>query len=146
MGNICRSPAAEAILNSISLSDEVDIQVDSAGTESYHVGNLPDERMRAAAKKRGIPMVSHARQVTAKDLAAGEFDWVIAMDHANMRRLRSISSEELSPHVRLFSDFLDDQWPDEVPDPYYGGDDGFEYVLDMLEAGCPGILESLSSS
>ena len=146
MGNICRSPAAEAVTQTLCQRSEkeLDIRVDSAGTESYHQGELSDSRMRSAATERGFSMESRARQVTAADLKPGAFDLVVAMDHANMRRLRAISGGELGEHVKLFSDFLDDRWPEEVPDPYYGGDDGFAYVLDMLEAGCPDIVSQLA--
>lgn len=128
------------------LSDrDLDIHVDSAGTEGYHVGDEPDPRMRDAATKRGYPMVSRARQVTRDNLKPGSFRLVVAMDQANLKRLRAIAGETLPDHVKLFSDFLDESWPVEVPDPYYGGKDGFELVLDMLETGCPAILEEIES-
>ena len=145
MGNICRSPAAEAVLLRILSDRDLDIRVESAGTEGYHVGDRPDPRMREASQARGFPMVSRARQVNREDLEVGNFDLVVAMDHNNLDRLRTIASEALADHVKLFSDFLDDSWPAEVPDPYYGGNDGFELVLNMLEAGCPAILEEIES-
>lgn len=145
MGNICRSPAAEAVMSKILTDRDLDIHVESAGTEGYHVGDAPDPRMTDAAQKRGYAMVSRARQVTRDDLKPRHFGLVIAMDHANMNRLRVIAGENLADHVKLFSDFLDESWPVEVPDPYYGGNDGFEMVLDMLEAGCPVILEKIES-
>ena len=93
-------------------------------------------------------MQSRGRQVKARDLVPGCYDLVIAMDHANLQRLRSIAVEDTS-HIRLFSEFLtetsDRNWPEEVPDPYYGGADGFEQVLDMLEAGCPNVLFQLTN-
>lgn len=91
-------------------------------------------------------MVSRAAQVTRDDLEPGSFGLVIAMDHNNLKRLCAIAGDTLPGHVKLFSDFLDDSWPVEVPDPYYGGKDGFELVLDMLEAGCPAILEEIEST
>lgn len=145
MGNICRSPAAEAVMSKILTDRDLDIRVESAGTEGYHVGDQPDPRMRDASQNRGYPMVSRARQVTRDDLKPGNFRLVVAMDHANLDRLRGIAGETLADHVRLFSDFLGESWPVEVPDPYYGGNDGFELVLDMLEAGCPAILEQIES-
>lgn len=145
MGNICRSPAAEAVMLKISEDADLDIQVDSAGTEGYHVGDRSDPRMRSTAQKRGYSMVSRARQATRKDLQPGEFTLVVAMDHSNLNRLRAIAGGPLASHVKLFSDFLDESWPVEVPDPYYGGNDGFELVLDMLEAGCPAILEEIKT-
>jgi len=123
---------------------ESDIHIDSAGTEGYHVGERSDARMRRAAGERGVELTTLARQVVAADLAPGAFDLVIAMDQANLRRLTAIAGGPRGDHVRLFSDFLDDTWPAEVPDPYYGGDEGFEQVLDMLEAGCPRILDALT--
>lgn len=145
MGNICRSPAAEAVLKSICHQVELELIVESAGTEDYHVGETPDQRMLAAASARGLQMTSVGRQVTADDLQPGAYDRVIAMDRANRRRLDAIASGD-TENVVLFSDYLDKPWPDEVPDPYYGGDDGFEFVLDMLQAGCPRILASLNGS
>lgn len=88
-------------------------------------------------------MQSRGRQVTAEDLAPGVYDRVVAMDHANMNQLRSIAAGNFF-HGNLFSDFLSEEWPEEVPDPYHGGDEGFEQVLDMLEAGCPRLLELLT--
>ncbi|MFG0254085.1 MAG: low molecular weight protein-tyrosine-phosphatase [Rhodopirellula sp. JB053] len=145
MGNICRSPAAEAVMKSVANSARQDIRVESAGTEGYHVGKRPDARMRQAAAKRGYSLESLGRQVDATDLQPGSYDLVVAMDHANLRRLTAIAKSE-APHVHLFSEFLDDGWAEEVPDPYYGGDEGFEEVLDMLEAGCPRVLESLTKT
>lgn len=135
-------------MRSIAEKFEQDIVVESAGTEGYHVGESPDSRMQQAALARGFSMRSRGRQVTARDLAPGCYDLVIAMDHANIRRLRSIATGNTS-HIRLFSEFLADtphrNWTDEVPDPYYGGADGFEQVLDMLEAGCPELLNYLTN-
>jgi len=140
MGNICRSPAAEAVFREVAESAERDIHVESAGTEGYHIGKRPDSRMIQAASARGFPMQSRARQVQATDLTPGRYDLIVAMDHANQKRLRSIAAAEI-PHLKLFSEFLGEPWPEEVPDPYYGDNEGFERVLDMLEAGCPRLLE-----
>jgi protein-tyrosine phosphatase len=142
LGNICRSPAGEGVLLDLlakrSLVDR--IEVDSAGTMGYHTGNPADARMRLAASKRSVDLPSRARQVTKKDLDT--FDLVIAMDRENLADLRRLHATPKA-RVCLFSEFLDDTWPTDVPDPYYGGDDGFEYVLDMMEAGCPKIIEEL---
>lgn len=143
MGNICRSPAAEAVMKKVAKQAELDIEVDSAGTEGYHEGERADSRMRSAANDRNVEITSRARQVTRNDLKAGQFDLVVAMDLANTRRLRAISGRDLPHHVRLFSEFLDEHRPKEVPDPYYGEEDGFETVLDLLEEGCPRILNEL---
>ena len=125
------------------------LTVESAGTHDYHVGEKPDSRMHAAATARGIHMRSRGRQVASGDLAPGRYDLVVAMDHANLDALQRMAgrvANEPPSHLHLFSEVLDDRWPAEVPDPYYGGDEGFEFVLDMLSAGCPRWLERLDHS
>ncbi|GAB5404266.1 MAG: low molecular weight protein-tyrosine-phosphatase [Aureliella sp.] len=143
LGNICRSPAAEGVLQSLidqrNLADLV--FVDSAGTSSYHIGEPADKRMRAAAKNRSIELTSRSRMVSSRDLT--KFDLVIAMDRSNYRELEAMVSGAGRGNVRLLSDYLEGDWPDEVPDPYYGGDEGFEQVLDMLAAACPVLLDEL---
>lgn len=141
LGNICRSPAAEGVLNSVAQRRKADVQVDSAGTSSFHIGEPADKRMRAAATKRGYDLTSRSRMVTRHDFS--NFDLVVAMDRNNFREL-SILAGGPTRKLKLLSDFLGDDWPGDVPDPYYGGDDGFEKVLDMLEAACPKILDSLT--
>jgi protein-tyrosine phosphatase len=143
MGNICRSPAAEAAMARLVQSTGADIEVDSAGTIGIHAGERPDNRMRSAGEKRGLVFNTRARQVTADDLQPGRFDLVLAMDRDNLRDLRRIAQADHT-HVVLFSEFLSDDWPREVPDPYYGGPQGFETVLDMVESACPAILAKLS--
>ena len=143
MGNICRSPAAEAVMKRFAEEFDVDLEVDSAGTHGYHVGERADARMLKAAETRGYELTSRARQVTQKDLAEGNFDLVLAMDNANYQALVQLAGKP-SSHIRIFSDYLDDNWPNDVPDPYYGGEDGFSEVLDMLEEGCPVILQTLA--
>ena len=123
----------------------VPVEVDSAGTHGYHVGEQADVRMRAAAESRGYEMNSLARKVTTNDLDPGHYDLVLAMDSDNHAILTEMAGG-ISPHVRLFSDYLDEDWPKDVPDPYYGEDEGFEEVLDMLEAGCPLILQTLAGA
>ncbi len=120
----------------------VDVDVDSAGTHGYHVGEPADQRMRAAAELRGYELKSRGRQVTSADLDPSRFDLVLAMDADNHRVLQELADGPKS-HIRVFSDYLDDDWPSDVPDPYYGGPEGFDAVLDMLEAGCPVILQTL---
>jgi protein-tyrosine phosphatase len=117
-------------------------QVDSCGTAGYHIGRPPDSRMIAAASKRGYDLTSRAQQFSRTFLSGR--DLIVAMDRDNYREIQSYS-QGVAGNVKLFSDFLDSSWPVDVPDPYYGGDDGFEYVLDMLEAGCPKILEEIRS-
>ncbi len=143
MGNICRSPAGEAVMKRFAEEFDVDVEVDSAGTHDYHVGEPADSRMRAAAEARGYDLSGRARQVTKKDLADGVFDLVLAMDNANYEILTSLAGRP-TDHIRIFGDYLDDNWPDEVPDPYYGEEEGFAQVLDMLEEGCPVILQTLA--
>lgn len=138
LGNICRSPAAEGVLRHVLRQRGLDgeIEVDSAGTGSWHVGERADPRMREAASRRGYDLTSRGRQVTPDDLDA--FDLIVAMDRDNLDGVRRLGSG--SADVKLLSDYLDDSYPDEVPDPYYGGDRGFETVLDMLEAAMEEIL------
>ena len=143
MGNICRSPAGEAVMKRFAEEFLLDVDVDSAGTHGYHVGEKADARMRSAAEVRGYELTSRARQVTSQDLQEGVFDLVLAMDNANYQALTKMAGRPTS-HIRIFSDYLDDTWPNDVPDPYYGGEEGFDEVLDMLEEGCPIILETLA--
>jgi len=145
MGNICRSPAAEAALVKLIQSSGADVDVDSAGTIGIHAGQRPDSRMRAAGEARGLVFNTRARQVTADDLQPGEFDLVIAMDRENLRDLQRLAPAD-HDHVILMSEFLSSDWPKEVPDPYYGGPQGFETVLDMVQAACPAILTRLASN
>lgn len=142
LGNICRSPAAEGVLQQrlveAGLSDQ--ITVDSAGTASYHTGNAADARMIAAAAKRGYALNSRARVLSQRDLS--NFDLIVAMDTANFRDIQALATGP-APHVKLFSDFLDGDWPRDVPDPYHGSSDGFETVLNMLEAAMPHIIAAI---
>jgi len=148
MGNICRSPAGEGVFRALvkerGLSNHVEIE--SAGTIGHHAGNSADARMRAAAQRRGYELTSRARQVTRDDLR--NFDRVIAMDRANYDDLVALRSEA-ADRVRMLGSFLpeasggDSPHGPDVPDPYYGGADGFETVLDMIERACPVILEKL---
>ncbi|KAA5545183.1 low molecular weight phosphotyrosine protein phosphatase [Roseiconus nitratireducens] len=143
MGNICRSAAGEAVMKRFAEEFGLDVEIDSAGTHDHHVGEKADGRMRAAAEARGYELTSRARQVTREDLQPGKFDLVLAMDNQNYDRLTELAGKPAS-HIRIFSDYLDDNWPNDVPDPYYGDDAGFDEVLDMLEEGCPIILQTLA--
>lgn len=148
LGNICRSPTGEGVLlHALAERDLSDIfSVDSAGTASYHIGKPADSRMQKAASRRGIELHSRARQLSSGDLQ--DFDLIIAMDRDNqagIKQLRAPGGEQERAEVRLLSDFLDDSWPVDVPDPYYGDTDGFEYVVDMIEAACPQIIEHLQT-
>ncbi len=141
LGNICRSPTAhgvfEKLLEDRSLSHL--IEVDSAGTAAYHIGKQPDHRSQMTAERRGIKM-SHlrARQAIVEDFH--EFDYVLAMDYENYENLSGLCPAGQEDKLRLFLSFAQDFSEDEVPDPYYGGDSGFERVLDMVENGAEGLL------
>lgn len=142
LGNICRSPAAEGILAKMLKDRGLDekYQVRSTGTNGYHVGQLPDPRMRESALKRGYALVSRASCLSSRDLSESKL--VIAMDRQNMNDINRIASDRRGD-IRMLSEFLGTEWPRDVPDPYYGEEDGFEYVLDMLEAACPKIIDLL---
>lgn len=142
LGNICRSPTGEGVLLHAIQQQGLESRciVDSAGTSGYHVGQAADYRMRESAARRGYSLLSRSRQLTHQDML--EFDLVIAMDRENRLGIEAVNSQP-SARIHLLSDFLDDAWPIDVPDPYYGGDAGFEEVLDMIEAACPKILAEL---
>jgi protein-tyrosine phosphatase len=144
LGNICRSPAAEAVMAHLAAARGLDVEIDSAGTIGMHAGNPPDPRMRSAGEARGYQFLTKARQLTAEDLATDRFDLVLAMDRSNLANIRRLSRVSLS-HVLLFGEFLDKDNPPEIPDPYYGGPAGFTHVLDLLETGCGRILDSLEA-
>ena len=145
LGNICRSPTAEGVMRRLvaEAGHEDEIEIESAGTAAYHAGELPDPRSREESLRRGIRLESHARQFQADDYA--RFDYVLAMDSENMDNLQSLcdgtQDRERLHWLRSF-DPASKQTLD-VPDPYYGEEDGFDEVLDMLEEGCPVILQTL---
>ena len=149
LGNICRSPAAEAsflkLIAEKGLIDRFDI--DSAGTGSWHVGHLADERMRKAAEKRGIMINSVARQIQKNDFQS--FDYILTMDLDNLREVNALSKQsENNPNlvIKTILSFSGDGSVVEVPDPYYGGEQGFDLVLDLLEDACQGLFEAVSGS
>ncbi len=142
MGNICRSPAAEGIFRQLAaragFSGEV--ECDSAGTIACHQGQAPDPRMRQAGAARGFAFDGRARAAAAADLAS--FDLILAMDRENLNDLRALDRfGRYGGKMRLFCDFASGSSEREVPDPYYGGRDGFEKTLDLLEDGCRGVLD-----
>ena len=146
LGNICRSPAAENIMNHLieqeGLSDR--FICDSAGTGGWHVGAPPDRRMRTAAKERGLNFVGSARQFEAMDLR--EFDLILAMDRDNYRNILALDPQgKFKDKVKMMCDYCQTHNDKEVPDPYYGGADGFNYVIDLLFDACGGLLKSLKS-
>ena len=136
MGNICRSPTAEGVFR--HLRDEAGVAdefiVDSAGTGGWHAGEPPDERATAAARSRGVTLASTARQVVAEDF--DEFDVIVAMDTSNLRDLRRIAPPGTAHKLRLLAGV-------DVPDPYYGGQDGFDEVFDLVERSCRALLDEL---
>lgn len=143
LGNICRSPTAEAVFRQVLASDAVDlrIEVDSAGTHAYHIGEPPDSRTQAAARRRGIDMSAlRARQVHASDFE--EFDLILAMDRENLAELKRRCPPRLQERVRLLLEYASSTEL-EVPDPYYGGEAGFEQVLDLIEQASRGLLDDL---
>lgn len=141
LGNICRSPLAEGILASKVHSDEV--FVDSAGTAAYHVGELPDPRSIEVARKYGIDLTDQrARKFTEKDFA--KFDKIYAMDEYNYRNILSLAkNKEEAKKVKMILNEVNPQKNLSVPDPYYGGDQGFENVYQMLDEACEIIANRL---
>jgi protein-tyrosine phosphatase len=147
MGNICRSPTAEGVMRHVlrEAGLQEDVEVDSAGTGDWHVGNPPDERATAAAARRGIALEGAARQVRGADFE--RYDLLLAADRRNLAHLRALAPDEESrAKVRLLREFdpRSAGAPDlDVPDPYYGGADGFDDVLDLVDAACRGLLEEI---
>jgi protein-tyrosine phosphatase len=144
LGNICRSPSAEAVMRGIAAREapELGIEVDSAGTAGYHIGEPPDERSQDAARRRGYDMaLLRARIVEPQDFE--QFDLILAMDQSNLAALRRRAPLAARERVRLFLEFAPDQGTTDVPDPYYGGSAGFEQVLDLVEAAARGLITHL---
>ncbi|MDT4849492.1 Low molecular weight protein-tyrosine-phosphatase YfkJ [compost metagenome] len=142
LGNICRSPTAEAVLrHKLRELGLEGVEVDSAGTGDWHVGKPPDSRTRQAAQLRGYDLSAlRGRQVCAGDFR--RFDLILAMDNSNLEQLRRMSPDGAMAELDLFLRRYDLAL-DEVPDPYYGGEEGFEQVLDLLEQACDGLLREL---
>lgn len=147
LGNICRSPAAQGVMEAVveraSMSDR--IEIDSAGTYGGHAGDLPDRRMRHAASMRGYDLRHRARRFREEDYS--RFDMIIVMDDMNYEDVSRLAPERAALNkLHRFVEFCrhHPQWS-HVPDPYYEGHEGFELVLDLLEDGCEGLLESLMS-
>jgi len=144
MGNICRSPSGEAVMNSLILKNNLQDRVscDSAGTIAYHTGEPADARMQRHATKRGYNLTSIARQIKLYDFE--RFNYIIAMDSENYRNILALDPRgKYKQKVTLMMAYAT-QYPDkDVPDPYYGGEQGFEYVLDLLEDACLGLLKHI---
>jgi protein-tyrosine phosphatase len=147
LGNICRSPTAEAALREAADAAGVDIAVESAGTSGWHVGSPPDPRMTAAARDVGLRLDGSSRQVTVDDLDA--FDLVLAMDRDNLTDLRALADDDTTrARIRLFREFDPEATgapaPD-VPDPYYGGEHGFTEVVDIVRRTAQGLIEAIDA-
>ena len=146
LGNICCSPAAEGVFKQKIKDRELEnlFIVDSAGTGGWHVGNLADPRMREAALSRGIELTSRSRKIETKDLY--EFDNILVMDNDNLHDVKSLIEDKLNPvhsKIELILNYSKDNKSDEVPDPYYGGKNGFDKVLDLLDNAIDGLIASL---
>jgi protein-tyrosine phosphatase len=144
LGNICRSPSAEAVLRAIAAKEAPDLhlEIDSAGTAGYHIGAAPDARSQEAARRRGYDMSPlRARIVETADFE--RFDLVLAMDENNLSVLQQRVPAAYRERVQLFLDFAPDCGMSEVPDPYYGGPAGFEHVLDLVEEASRGLIAHL---
>ncbi len=141
MGNICRSPTAEGVMRRLVADAGLDdvVEIDSAGTGGWHAGEPPDARATTAARQRGVILQGGARQVRPEDFE--RFDLIVAMDRENLRELRALApDDDAREKLRLLVAGRD------VPDPYYGGDRGFETVLDMVGAGCRELLDELRAA
>lgn len=144
LGNICRSPTAHGIFRHLvaeaGLSDIIEIE--SAGTSGWHIGEPPDKRTRAAASARGYNL----SDLQGRAFAAGDFDYydyILAMDNDNLQAMTRLKPADYAGHLGLFLDFSHQSRYREVPDPYYGGSQGFQTVLDLVEDGCAGLLEHI---
>ena len=144
LGNICRSPTAEGVFRSVVEREGLleHIEIDSAGTHAYHVDAPPDARSQVAALRRGIDISRlRGRKATRSDIE--QFEYILAMDEENLANLQAICPAGLEHKLRLFLEFAPDRPEREVPDPYFGGEHGFERVLDMVEEASIGLLKHL---
>lgn len=146
LGNICRSPLAEEVFRSYlrNKDKDKDYFIDSAGLISYHRGELPDLRMRRHAARRGYTLTHHSRPITSDDFY--EFDYIIGMDESNILKLKDMAPglEEINKIHRMV-EYCDNPIFDHVPDPYYGGEQGFENVIDMIESACENLLNAIEA-
>lgn len=144
LGNICRSPTAEAVLKARAKQRNMALNIESAGTGGWHHGESPDPRAIAAGEARGYSFSGQkARKVSKEDFEA--FDHILAMDKSNLRDLLGICPDRHAPKLKLFLDYAPKQSVRDVPDPYYGGEKGFDTVLDLIEAASDGFLDSLNA-
>jgi protein-tyrosine phosphatase len=147
MGNICRSPTVEGVFRHVVARELPDrhIEIDSAGTHAYHVGEAPDPRAQRAAERRGIDLSElRARRISVDDFA--RFDLVLAMDPLNLAVMEDLCPAEHRSRLRLLLEFAPGIEREDVPDPYYGGSNGFEYVLDLAEEAAAGLLAHLEGA
>jgi protein-tyrosine phosphatase len=145
LGNICRSPGAEAVFNAMAEKNGLagELKCDSAGTSAHHAGDQADYRMRQFAQKRGYRLTSISRRFDPH-LDFDRFDYIIGMDTQNVRDLKAVARNEGDrKKISLMNDFCSDKKYGSVPDPYYGGAAGFELVLDILEDACQGLIREL---
>jgi protein-tyrosine phosphatase len=143
MGNICRSPLAQGVFEDLVRREglEEDIYVDSAGTHSFHLGQAPDPRAQESARRRGLNLSSQrARRIGSKDCE--EFDYVLTMDEENYQAISALC-RSANAVVRPFLDYAPNPIEAEVPDPFYGGPEGFEHVMDLVEAASKGLLKEI---
>lgn len=144
LGNICRSPSAEAVFKKKAADNGLAIDIDSAGTAGYHKGASPDKRSQAVGMQRGYNFKGlKCRKVVDQDFE--KFDYILGMDNQNIINLLNVCPEELKHKVSLLLNFCGSE-EQEVPDPYYGGKGGFEYVLDLIEQGSDGFIKHLKST
>lgn len=144
LGNICRSPTAEAVFRARAKAAGLEVHIDSAGTSGWHTGEGPDPRSIEAGEARGYSFIGQAsRKVIRADF--GEFDHILAMDWKNVKALKKICPESYLPRIGLFLDYVPNAPTREVPDPYYGGGDGFTRVLDLIEQASDGLIAALKT-
>ncbi len=146
LGNICRSPVAEGVMLHLKEKYQLDVEIDSAGTASYHIGEAPDRRTIANAAKHGIDLTNlRARQFEVKDF--DKFDWILAMDINNMNTLKRMTVEQKHlQKIKLMLDFAHSFSNAEVPDPYYGTEKDFELVFNLVDKACRSIVNQISTS
>nr|WP_197975000.1 low molecular weight protein-tyrosine-phosphatase [Phaeovibrio sulfidiphilus] len=145
-GNICRSPTAEAVFRKMADAAGLAVEADSAGLADYHVGHPPDPRSREAARERGYDLSSlRARTVSLRDFT--DFDLIVAMDRGHFNTLMHLAPDDASERICMMTDYASrPPKSEDVPDPYYGGAQGFEDVLDLLEDSCAGLVASLKAA
>ncbi len=146
LGNICRSPAAEGVFKKKIKERDLEnfFEVDSAGTGGWHVGNLADPRMRETALSRGIELTSRSRKIEESDLY--QFDHILVMDNDNLEAVKSLIKDHKNPinsKIKLILSYSKSTQYEEVPDPYYGGQNGFDKVIDLLDEAMDGLIDSL---